>query len=120
MAFNKIKLSKEATKRLSILKGRTGLTPNILCRVALCVSLDKSGIPNNINTDSDGQEINRYTLNGEFDTFFISLVKQRCFEDGLDPEKDLYRHFKAHTERGVDLIYNRLKSIGDLSQLLQK
>jgi DNA sulfur modification protein DndE len=116
MIFTKIKLSEESTKKLELLKKRTGLTPNILCRLALCVSLDKEGIPN-ANTNSNGQEINRFTLNGEFDVFFISLVKQRCIEDKLDPETDFFKQYKLHTERGVDLIYNRLKYIGDLAVL---
>lgn len=41
----------EATQRLSMLKGRTQLTPNILGRIAFCLSLKERGIPNE-NKDS--------------------------------------------------------------------
>ena len=71
--FNRIKISKDATIRLRTLKGRTGLTPNILARIALCYSLNYQKISNFIKIDEDGQEFNRYTLTGEYDAYFIAL-----------------------------------------------
>jgi len=65
MSFNRIRLSKSATTRLSMLKGRTGLTPNILCRIGFCLSLRDPIVPKPENYDEEGQEINRYTLTGE-------------------------------------------------------
>jgi DNA sulfur modification protein DndE len=117
MAFKKVKLNKEVTRKLSLLKGRMGVTPNIICRFALCMSLENSTLIGDMKSESDGQEINRYTLNGEFDQLFIMLVKFRCFEDGLDPEKDFNLMYKLHIERGVNLIFNRIKEIKDINNL---
>mgnify|MGYP001573234045 FL=1 len=118
MIFNRIRISKEAAGYLKVLKGRTGLTPNILCRIALCFSLNSPQIPNTITYDEDGLEFNRFTLLGEWDNLFIALIKQRCVQDGLDPEKDLITQFKAHLNNGISLIYPRIKYLGDFQNLL--
>ena len=100
-----------------MLKGRTGLTPNILCRIAFCLSLKELGIPD-IGKDSGGQEFNRFTLTGEWDAFYIALLKLRMLNDGLNPSKELLKQFKEHIERGVIILFNRVKNFNDLSSLL--
>ena len=64
MNLNKIKISNDATQKLRTLKIRTGLTPNILCRLGFCLSLNEPGIPRLTNFQEDGMEFNRYTLTG--------------------------------------------------------
>lgn len=118
MSFNRIRISKGATVRLQQLKGKTGLTPNILSRLAVCYSLNESRTPDPSEYDEDGQEFNRYTLTGEWDVFFIALLKERCIHDGLDPDKDLLPQFRAHLNRGVFSIFARIKGLGDLQSLL--
>jgi len=100
-----------------MLKGRTQLTPNILGRIAFCLSLKEPGVPNE-NKDSQGQEFNRYTLTGEWDAFYIALLKMRLINDSLDPEEDLQSQFKEHLERGVIILFNRVKEFSDLPTLL--
>ncbi len=39
MKLTRLRVGEEASQRLSLLKGRTGLTPNILCRIGFCLSL---------------------------------------------------------------------------------
>ena len=118
MSFNRIRISKRATVRLSMLKGRTGLTPNILCRIGLCLSLSDPSIPDPQRYDENGQEFNRYTLTGELDTFFIALMKERLLQDGFDPDKDLIPQFKAHLNRGAISLFDKVKHLGDLGELL--
>lgn len=118
MSFNRLRISEDTTNRLKILKGRTGLTPNYLSRIAFCYSLNDDRTPNPAKYQEDGQEFNRYTLLGEYDPLFMAILKERLLEDGLDPENDLMPQFKAHLNRGVLAIYNRVKSLGDLESLL--
>jgi DNA sulfur modification protein DndE len=118
MSFNRIRISKAATIRLSMLKGRTGLTPNILCRIGLCLSLSDPSIPDPQRFDEDGQEFNRYTLTGEWDKFFISLLKERLLRDRMDLEKDLLPQFRAHLNRGAIALFDKVKDLGDLCELL--
>jgi len=120
MSFNRIKLSKSATVRLSMLKGRTGITPNILCRIGFCLSLRDPIIPKSENFDEEGQEINRYTLMGEWDKFFIALMKERLLKDGLDVNIDLFPQLRAHMNRGAINLYDRVKNLEDFQDLLPK
>lgn len=118
MTFTRVRISVNASTRLNQLKGRTGLTPNILSRIAICYSLNDPTIPNPEEYDEKGQEINRFTLTGEWDTFFTALVKERCIHDGLDPEKDLYDQLRAHLNRGVMGMFSRIKGLGDFHSLV--
>lgn len=118
MSFNRIRISKSATVRLSMLKGRTGLTPNILGRIGFCLSLGDPSIPNPANYDEEGQEFNRYTLTGEWDKFFIALLKERLLKDGLDINKDLLPQFRAHLNRGAITLFDKAKDLRDLRELL--
>jgi len=111
-------VSAEATNKLKVLKGRTGLTPNVLCRLALTLSLNEPGLPNTSTYDEQGQEFNRYTLTGEWDQLFIALLKERLVQDDLSIVLDLLPQFKAHMNRGVGLLYGRIKSLIDLRGLL--
>ncbi len=119
MSFSRVRVSTEATNRLKILKGRTGLTPNVLCRIAFALSLNEPGIPNKVG-DEQGQEFNRFTLTGEWDQLVMALLKERLVRDGLDPEGDLLPHFRAHLDRGIPLVYSRVKSLVDLDDLIHR
>jgi len=70
-----------------------------------------------MNFDSQGMEFNRFTLTGEWDSFYMALLKIRMMNDGIDSEKDHLTYFKEHIERGVILLYNRVKDFADLSTL---
>ena len=118
--FNRLRISKSATHRLQMLKGRTGLTPNILCRIALIYSLNQPRIPDPSRYDNDGQEFNRSTLFGEWDPLYIAMVKMRLIEDGLDPENDFTTQLAAHINRGVHSIFPIVKSLTDLRELIPK
>jgi DNA sulfur modification protein DndE len=117
MKLTRLRLTKEASNRLKILSGRTGLTPNLLCRVGFCLSLREAGKPEPARYPEEEREFNRFTLLGEYDALFVALLRQRCFEDGSDPSQieDLFR---AHMNRGVSLLYGRARSIGDLGSLV--
>jgi DNA sulfur modification protein DndE len=115
---NKIRVSSESTHKLGMLRSRTGLTPNILCRMGFCLSLNEPGIPNKEQYLEDGMEFNRYTLIGQFDTLFVSLLKERCLQDKIYTEANLSEYFLAHVNRGIELLYVRLKSLKELSNIM--
>ncbi len=121
MPLNRIYVSEEVDLRLRNLKARTGLTPNLLCRLGFCLSLAEPGIPDSeLYSDGQGREFNRYTLTGQWDLFFFSLLRERLAQDGMDLEADLEPQFKAHLSRGVLLLYQRLRTLGDLADLVEK
>jgi len=120
LTFNRIRVSKDATHRLKMLKGRTGITPNLICRIAFCDSLNDPRPPNHREYDSEGQEFNRFTLTGELDPIFIALLRERCIRDGLDPKDDetLRLAFTAHLNRGVMSVFNKAKGLEDLGSII--
>ena len=118
MSFNKIRVSLPVTKILSLIKGNTGLTPNIICRIALCLSISDPSLPSSKIPDSSGQEFNRFTLLGEMDSFFISILKERLMNDKLNPESDLLNQFRAHLERGIIMTHSRIKDLSDIYDLI--
>ena len=73
------------------------------------------------NYPTDGSEFNRYTLMGEWDALVVALLRERCASDGLSLDNDsLTKQFRAHLNRGVVLLYRRVKGLTDLAALLPK
>lgn len=100
MSLNRIYVGEEVDLRLRNLKARTGLTPNLICRLGLCLSLEEPGIPDpQLYADGHVREFNRYTLTGQWDQFFFALLRERLVRDRLDLEADLGGQFKAHLSR---------------------
>jgi DNA sulfur modification protein DndE len=87
--------------------------------MGFCLSLEDSKIPDPADFPEEEREFNRYTLLGEYDTIYIALLKQRLYNDGLDPE-DLEPYFRAHLNRGISLLQQRVRSVSDFVGLLPK
>ena len=117
MRFTKIRLTKDASNRLRFLAGRTGLTPNLLCRMGFCLSLEEPKMPNPDEFAEEEREFNRYTLLGEYDTLYIALLKQRLYHDGVNMD-ELEGHFRAHLNRGIALLQQRVRSVADLANVV--
>jgi DNA sulfur modification protein DndE len=117
LKLQRVKFSTEADGRLRMLKARTGLTPNIICRLGLCLSLDEPGQPLSDSSELSQREINRYTLLGEYDLLFVTLLSVRHPEAVNDPEL-LARLFVEHIHRGITLLANRLKAPASISELV--
>lgn len=122
MKLNSLRVCQEASHRLSLLKGRTGLTPNILCRLGFSMSLNDPTIPNPADYPPDSDRIiDRHVLTGPWDKMFVALIKERCKQDGLPVTDDaLAEQFKTHVNRGVLLLYKRVKSLNDLALLMPR
>jgi len=121
MQLNRIRVSEEVDQRLRSLKGKTGLTPNLLCRIGFCLSLREPAIPSSKDYDEgSAREFNRYTLTGQWDALFIALLTERCFQDGLPLPNSLEDQFMAHLNRGVLLLFQRMKHLSDLNRLIEE
>lgn len=116
LAMRRLRFSKEADNWLRVLKSRTGITPNVLCRIGFCLSLHESGVPDNdrFPEDSD-REINRYTLLGEHDYLYVALLKERLRRDAGPLPELLDDDFRAHVHRGVLLMASRVKNLQHLA-----
>ena len=119
MEFKRIKLSQESTSKLRTFKARTGLTPNISCRMALTLSINENNMPSlELYSDDSGQEINRYTFLGDQELILLSLFTQWCHENNVK-KKNYYEYLNAHINRGVEMLANRVKGLDGLLELLK-
>lgn len=116
--FNRITIGNDATNRLKMLKANTGMTPNYLCRIGFCYSLNEPRPPNPEEYDNEGQTFNRYTLLGEHDALYMALLKERLIQEKKDPEEDLYDEFVAHLNRGVIRVHGNVSDLTDLEDLV--
>jgi DNA sulfur modification protein DndE len=119
--YSKLKISADATSKLRSLRQRTGLTPNLLCRIALMLSLEEGPIGHAPAPDEDGSEFNAYTLTGDYGALFSALL--RWVEEGPSPEEpmdngSLLARLRGHIHRGVGTLSVRAKSPSDLLRLV--
>lgn len=116
LKIQRVRFSTEADNRLRMLKARTGLDNNIICRLGFCLSLEEPGEPRSDSSGPSQREINRYTLLGEYDPLFVALLNARHPSVGDNPE-ELAHLFVEHLHRGVTLLANRLKSPASIAEL---
>ena len=110
MLPNRFRISKRATETLKLIKGRTGLTPNILCRMAMILSLRDGAKGGETDVDLDGSEFNTPTLFGDYHLAYESVIRQ--VHGPLKP-KDVQRVVANHIDTGIDHL-KRVRSLGDL------
>jgi DNA sulfur modification protein DndE len=118
--YSKLRISADATSKLRSLRQRTGLTPNLLCRIALSTSLEEGPLGSAPIPDEDGSEFNAYTLTGEYGALFAALL--RWVEEGAQPatplaDMELLDRLRGHIHRGVGALAVRAKSPADILRL---
>jgi len=113
----RLKTTEETAELLRTLHSSTGLTPNILSRLAIALSLNIQEIPNIIAGENNGIEFNRHTLTGEHDAVYKALIKQHYGKD-LSEEEYFPDLFNAHLTRGIKLLYQEYQYAGNYEKLL--
>ena len=105
---------------LGILKIKTGLTPNILARFAICMSLKDRSIPNPDEFNQEGSELTPNVLFGEHEQIYHALMINRLKKDELDPEVYLNNMTRAHLNRGVIALEPRINHLSDFYELVKE
>lgn len=119
MHYSKLRISIDAASKLRSLRQRTGLTPNLLCRIALMTSLEGGPLGTVRAPDEEGNEFNAYTLTGEYGAMFAALL--RWVEEGTDQtleDDELLARLRGHIHRGVGTLSVRAKSPADILRLV--
>lgn len=98
MLPKRVRVSSLSADIMKILKARTGLTPNIVCRAALILSLDAGPARGKKKVDQLGSELNATTLFGEFGSLFEALILQT--HGNLNP-KEMMEVITSHIEDGL-------------------
>lgn len=118
--FTRMRFPVQADAHLRTLAGRTQLRPNILCRIALCLSLEAK-IPYNPSQYSDwsNREINRGTLLGNIEKEVLNILA--FWRDSNGVEDSLDDLCFEHIQRGLELLYRNSggrKGVSLLNDLL--
>lgn len=114
----RLRTSSVTAEILKNLQASTRLTPNILCRLAVSLSLRLKELPNIELKDTSGLEFNRNTLTGEFDYVYKALITQHMKREVTD-EEYFPTLLNAHIERGITLLESEYKHAGNPDRFLQ-
>lgn len=113
----KLKLSSDASTKLQFLSNRLDIRRNLIARMAIGQSL-KQPSPIDIElSDNNGQEFNRITLTGKYDSLFKLLISENegrlITDDEFFPTK-----FKDYLEHGIDVLYAQYLKINSPGEFL--
>ncbi len=120
MKFGRVRLSAKSQNLLGRLKARTGLTPNLLARFALCLSIKEKSFPDPNEYDRNGSEIEPNVLFGEYESLYLGLMRNRLEKDGKNIETDLNEMTRCHINRGVIALSPRIQNLGDFYELIRE
>ena len=86
-----------------------GLHPFALAKIAIALSVRKGELsPKDFKTNTDGLELNRQTIFGEYDILFKALITMGSGKE-LSDEDFFPKHTKAHLDRGAKLLSNEMR-----------
>lgn len=113
----KLKTSKKTAEIFEEIGRSTYLKPYTLVKHAIAWSLREDSSIENFRSDSDGLELNRQTITGEYDTYFKVLVEQVAGRY-LSEEEYFPKFLKAHIDRGALILQSRYKHAGNLDRYI--
>lgn len=116
----RLKTSKKTKEIFEEVGKSTNLKPFALSKIAVALSLkDKISIDEYKNDDTNGLELQRATVTGEFDSIFKALIEVNLNRNITDDEYYPY-YMKLHMDRGAELLSNQYKySGGNLEKFLK-
>jgi len=115
MLPNRIRLSTKATNRLQRIKSQTGITPNVLSRIAIMLTIkDKNNLITAGVEDFDGQVIDKNILFGEYLDIYDVLINQYIYDNQITLE--LPETLASLIEIGVHKM-GHIKTLVDISKL---
>ncbi|WP_243387442.1 DndE family protein [Bacillus kexueae] len=114
----RIKTSKQTQDILKDLQSSTNLTPNILGRLAISLSLLLDEPIEQFESDTNGLEFNRNTLTGNQDVVFKVLIAQQLGRNITD-EEYFPTLIKKHLDRGAKLLLNEYRYAGNYEKFIK-
>ena len=117
--IHRLRLSTRTSNLLKELQDQTLLTPNVLGRLAVGISLTMEGDPDTSNFHNNrGLEINRQTFTGDYDFIYKALIAQHRGRSVTD-EEYFPELFNAHLERGISVLQNEYKYAGNTNKFYE-
>lgn len=106
----KLKTSKETMEIFNKMGASLHLQPFVLAKIAISLSIRKKQalIEENFHTDTEGLELNRQTITGEYDELFKALIIS--YNGTLISDEEYFpKYLKAHLDRGAKLLFAEYK-----------
>ena len=111
----KLKTSSKTQEIFDEIGRSTALKPYTLVKHALAWSLKSEEPLRQFRTDSNGLELNRQTITGEYDYLYKALIEQ--YEGRQLSDREYFpKYIKAHIDRGALLLQSRYKHAGNLDR----
>lgn len=111
----RLKTSKKTQEIFEELEKRTNYKPYTLVKHAIAWSLKENTSVCDHVSDSEGLDLNRQTITGDYDTFFKVLIEQ--VEGRYIPEEEYFpKYVKAHIDRGSELLLDMYNHAGSMDK----
>lgn len=113
----RLKTSNKTKEIFEYLSARTNLKPFALSKIAISLSLKEyEDIENYVNSDTNGLELNRQTIMGQYDEIFKCLMETKVGRY-LDDDEYFPDYTKKHLDRGAEILKNLYDYRGNFERL---
>jgi DNA sulfur modification protein DndE len=114
-----LRTSKYVGESLKQLHSATNVTPNILIRYAVSLSLrNPEPVDFSKKESSDGLTLQRSTVTGDYDYIYHALISQHVKREVTD-EEYFPTLLNAHLERGIRTLNGEYKSAGNTEKFFR-
>ena len=115
----RLKTSKRTLEIFQELEKRTNYKPYTLVKHAIAWSLKENTSVADYKSDSDGLDLNRQTMTGDYETYFKVLIEE--VEGRHLPEREFFPKFvKAHIDRGSALLLDMYNHAGSMDKYIMQ
>lgn len=115
----RLKTSKETENILKELEGRTRLKPYTLVKHAIAWSVKENVSVQDYKTDSEGLDLNRQTITGDYDIYFKVMIEE-VENKFLSDEEYFPTYVKAHIDRGAVILLNMYNHAGSIDNYVKQ
>ncbi len=115
MLPNRVRLSTKTTNKMQRIKSLTGITPNVLSRIAIMLAIKEgSNLKNSGVEDMDGQTLDKSVLFGDHTEIYDVLINQYIHDNKID--LDIQKIISSLIEVGSHKM-GHIKSLIDVCDL---
>ena len=116
---SKMKLSVKATSDLDEMANNLDLRRNVICRIAIGVSLSKNDPPDLDDSDYGGVEFNKPTIVGTDEQILMALLTHH-FNKKIDAEDFFSTYVRAEITRGLSMMVSEYRKINSPIEYMEK
>ena len=113
----RLKTSKRTQEIFQELERKTNYKPYTLVKHAIAWSIKENTSVADFKSDSDGLDLNRQTITGDYETYFKVLIEQ--VEGRHLPDEEFFpKYVKAHIDRGSQLLMDMYRHAGSIDKYI--